>query len=568
MTPVPRLLDSPLAAAERFLDEAAVVSRASTWTWRQIHEASIDLSIRLGKASALCNLCDSRTGFLVTWLAALRNRCRLILPPSGGQADLDAILKLNAGPAVVVDSTQVLLSRHSPGMALLSAQPEWQPARATAAELAWQPAWDDADVLLYTSGSTGTPAPHAKTLRQLAAGALALGARLSQDIDGGLDSIQRLVCSVPPQHMFGLECSVMLPLMHAMAVLEGRPLLPADVRAAFIESPAAAWIATPLHMRFLAQSGVTLPNCRVVVASTMALSPALACKTEALAGAPVLEIYGSTETGVLAMRRTAQDSAWRTIEGVRIESMADATLADGEHFPSPATLPDRVEVDADGSFALRGRQDDVIKIAGRRASLAGLNLLLQELPGLEDGVFYMPAAGNATERLCLIHSGPALPRAETDAWLRARVDPVFLPRTLIRVDRLPRSASGKLPRPALEQIVERWQAGRHPPSSIAMRLAVPIDHPALPGHFPGHAIVPGVLLLDQVIERLRAKLHRAAIRLQRVKFASALLPGEIAQVDCDVDGLVVSFRASAWRDGAAVLLANGQLLFGDQVAAP
>lgn len=563
-----RLLDSPLAAAERFLDEAAVVDRASVWTWRQIHEASIGLSMRLGNASVLCNLCDSRVGFLVAWLAALRNRCRLILPPSGGQADIDAILKLNGSPVVVVvDNAKALASRQSSGMTCLSAQPEWLPPRASAAELAWQPAWDNADVLLYTSGSTGAPMPHAKTLRQLAAGALALGARLTQDLEGGLDSVQRLVCSVPPQHMFGIECSVMLPLLHSIAVLEGRPLLPADVRAAFIDSPAGAWIATPLHLRFLVQSGETLPNCRVVIASTMALAPTLALETEALAGAPVLEIYGSTETGVLAMRRTAHESAWRTIDGVRIESTADTTLAEGAHFPSPARLPDRVEVNADGSFTLLGRQNDVVKIAGRRASLAGLNLLLQELPGLDDGVFYMPSAGESTERLCLIHSGPELPRAATEAWLRARVDPVFLPRTMIRVDRLPRNESGKLPQRALEQIFEHWQAGRNPPPSIALRLMVPRDHPALPGHFPGQAIVPGVLLLDQVITQLGAKLHRAAVGLPRVKFTSALLPEEVAHVDCDVDGQAVSFRASAWRDGVAVPLANGQVLFGDQVVA-
>jgi 3-hydroxyacyl-[acyl-carrier-protein] dehydratase len=98
-----------------------------------------------------------------------------------------------------------------------------------------------------------------------------------------------------------------------------------------------------------------------------------------------------------------------------------------------------------------------------------------------------------------------------------------------------------------------------------LRLMVPGHHPALPGHFPGQAIVPGVLLLDQLITQLGTKLHRAAVGLKRVKFTSALLPEEIAHVDCDVAGPTVSFRAWAWRDGAAVPLANGQALFGDQV---
>ena len=74
-----------------------------------------------------------------------------------------------------------------------------------------------------------------KTLLQLATGALVLGARLAAEVEGGLGRIDHLVCSVPAQHMFGLECSVMLPLVHGTPVLDRRPLLPADVAAAFDE---------------------------------------------------------------------------------------------------------------------------------------------------------------------------------------------------------------------------------------------------------------------------------------------------------------------------------------------
>jgi acyl-coenzyme A synthetase/AMP-(fatty) acid ligase len=170
------------------------------------------------------------------------------------------------------------------------------------------------------------------------------------------------------------------------------------------------------------------------------------------------EIYGSTETGALAMRRTAQESHWRPLDDVRLELASEATLAHGSHFASPATLLDEIEHEAGGSFTLLGRHNDLIKIAGRRASLAGLNLLLQELPGLEDGVFYLPATGNPTERLCLIHSGPPLDRAATRRWLRARVDAVFLPRAFIRIERLPRGENGKLRKQMLDRVYAEWQS--------------------------------------------------------------------------------------------------------------
>ena len=84
--------------------------------------------------------------------------------------------------------------------------------------------------------------------------------------------------------------------------------------------------------------------------------------------------------------------------------------------------------------------------------------MLQDLPGLADGVFYLPATGAPTERLVLIHAGAPLDRTAAEAWLRERMDPVFLPRAFIHVDRLPRTGSGKLQRSALDEIFAAWSS--------------------------------------------------------------------------------------------------------------
>lgn len=338
--------------------------------------------------------------------------------------------------------------------------PEVRSTEISDAGMAWLPAWNAPLVCLYTSGSTGVPKPQVKTLGQLMRGAQVLGKRLEQDVDGGLAAVRQIVSCVPPQHMFGVETSVMLSLLYGIPVLDRRPLLPADVRAALEWcGNGTAWIATPLHLRAVARSGEPVSHCRLVITSTMPLAPALAVRTEALVDAPVLEIYGSTETGVVATRRTARETRWMPVEGVKLEPAARYTLAWGTHFTSPQKLSDRIEHDARGGFSLLGRQRDLIKIAGRRASLAGLNLLLQDLPGLVDGVFYMPAIGAHVERrLVLIHAGAPLDRVATHAWLREQMDPVFLPRAIIRVDRLPRTDHGKVPRAALDTVYAAWLA--------------------------------------------------------------------------------------------------------------
>jgi 3-hydroxyacyl-[acyl-carrier-protein] dehydratase len=61
-------------------------------------------------------------------------------------------------------------------------------------------------------------------------------------------------------------------------------------------------------------------------------------------------------------------------------------------------------------------------------------------------------------------------------------------------------------------------------------LRIDASHPSLPGHFPGRPIVPGVLLLDQVISRAERWLgHRLSIAaLAQAKFTQPLLPNEEA----------------------------------------
>jgi 3-hydroxymyristoyl/3-hydroxydecanoyl-(acyl carrier protein) dehydratase len=340
-------------------------------------------------------------------------------------------------------------------------------------------------------------------------------------------------------------------------VLDRRPLLAGDVRAAFEDSAReGAWIATPLHLHALARAAEAVPRCRLVLVSTMPLATDLAAQAEALASAPVMEIYGSTETGVVAMRRTAHETNWRPVGDVRVEPVEAGTRVWGGHFASPRMLADQVEPGADGTFKLLGRQADLIKIAGRRASLAGLNLLLQNLPGLTDGVFYLPATGSPTERLVLIHAAPALDRAAVRAWLRARMDPAFLPRSFIQVERLPRTDAGKLARAALDAIY----ASHHAPAregEFDFEFRVDGAHPSLPGHFPGNPVAPGVLLLDGVMQAVRALTGCDVAEIQQVKFTSPLLPGEQARGRLDVAGSRVGFRLDVSRAGSELPVALG-----------
>jgi 3-hydroxymyristoyl/3-hydroxydecanoyl-(acyl carrier protein) dehydratase len=92
-----------------------------------------------------------------------------------------------------------------------------------------------------------------------------------------------------------------------------------------------------------------------------------------------------------------------------------------------------------------------------------------------------------------------------------------------------------------------------------MQFAVPHDHPALPGHFPGRPVVPGVVVLERVLEAIEAA-HGplGALRLPQVKFVQPLLPGERADIAIEaLAGDVPRWKFRVTRD--AVAIASGEV---------
>jgi acyl-coenzyme A synthetase/AMP-(fatty) acid ligase len=185
-----------------------------------------------------------------------------------------------------------------------------------------------------------------------------------------------------------------------------------------------------------------------IVSATAPLSPALAQAAEARFGCEVRELFGSTETCVIARRRTARAEAWTPLPGVRVTPSEDGARVEAPHLPGPVSLADRVEVRLDGGFVLRGRAADLLEIAGKRASLADLTSRLLAIPGVEDGVVFQ-LEGEGVRRIAALAVAPGLDEGAILAALRGAVDPVFLPRRLRRVAALPRNETGKLPRAAL-----------------------------------------------------------------------------------------------------------------------
>ena len=310
--------------------------------------------------------------------------------------------------------------------------------------------------IVFTSGSTGTPLPYRKTWGRLAACVRAEAGEL-KITDGRRFT---LIGTVPPQHMYGFESTVLVALQSSNAFTAERPFYPADIALAVAAAPRPrALITTPVHLRTLMAACRPWPALDLVVSATAPLSTELAREAESRSGAPLLEIYGSTETGQIAIRRTGESEAFRLFPGVRLRADNGQTYAHGGHIEQMTPMCDVIELAGEREFILHGRTADLVNVAGKRSSFGYLNAQLNAIPGVQDGAFFLRERdqGGATgiARLAAAAVAPGLSTASLLDSLRQRIDPVFLPRPLLLVNRLPRNSTGKLPHQALEALIDQ-----------------------------------------------------------------------------------------------------------------
>jgi acyl-coenzyme A synthetase/AMP-(fatty) acid ligase len=383
------------------------------------------LSKALPDCQYLINLHADRYLYLRAFCAALiAGRCTL-MPPNRQAHTLQQLSDLYAATALTGETDEELPEAGLSDTADIPDIPDDQPC-----------------AIAFTSGSTGTPTANLKYWRTLRVGSLS-NARM---LLGPSDERLNVVATVPPQHMWGMETSILLPLVANVAVSYPTPFFPQDIADALQSLPEPRMlVSSPIHLEALLRSGVSAQGIRKIITATAPLSKTLAADLEAAFDTCVQDVFGCSESGILATRRTSLEEEWTYADVFELRMSEQGVQIRADHLADDVLLPDVVELTGANRFRWLGRRQDMVNIAGKRGSLAELNFRLHEIPGVLDGVIFAPANGNGRhDRLAALVVAPTLGASDVLVALRNKVEPVFLPRPIFLVPELPRQETGKL----------------------------------------------------------------------------------------------------------------------------
>lgn len=404
---------------------------------------------------SLCVATVDRFGVAAAVVAAAQGALHLVLPHGLEPGQVDAACREQHCVAVLGDVAPELSG-------LTHLDLEDRPKKLDGQQLSSRNG--TARISLHTGGSTGRPRVWHRTLRSMLKEAELLASHLE------VVAQDRILATVSPLHIYGFMLSVLVPLGTGAQVVRRSSYYPREVEAMLHERACTMLAATPPHLRILSRSIGAPGNLRLVVSSGSMLPARDAERVHQRTGTRVVEIYGATETGVVATRCRAEGQTdWTALAGVDVRIEADRLAVRSEYLAQGLTVArdgffrtgdlatlsaaKQGGIDADG-FSLHGRVDGIVKVAGVRVDVLGVQEQIRLLPGVLDACVVSAAVDGPREnalQMVVVYDGPT---AELQNALKQRLSPVECPRRILRLDQIPLSPPGKHDRQAVRALFE------------------------------------------------------------------------------------------------------------------
>lgn len=304
-------------------------------------------------------------------------------------------------------------------------------------------------IRLFTSGSSGTPKCIEKNV-----GLMDREAEVTTRLFGAVTEGAVVQSTVDPRHLYGLTFNIWF------AFSAGRPI--ATTRRVYQEQlltlpHPVALITTPTFMRML-ETTLAAPVLPFVLSAGGPLSDEAKATLTAWSPSTIYEIYGSTETGVVASRAhesnalaNAQTPDWTLIDEAMLSETADGWILTSPLLPTGVMmLDDQLKLTGERTFHLLGRRDRVVKIGEVRLSLTEiervvertLGLVIRALPVVHGERTLIGAVVN--EALSPKWTGQLPDRRAVTQALHGTLDPLARPRLWRSVPDWPMNAQGKV----------------------------------------------------------------------------------------------------------------------------
>ncbi len=428
---------------------------------RSCSEVVAEHGLEPGEIVALA--AGSAPGFLAAFVAVRRAGCTALLLDSASPAAERSRIARSMGACGILDSPSVWPER---GGAFQFVGTDLQQDERRQVE-------PDVAVIKLTSGSTGRPRGILTPSEALVADDAALATTM------GLRADERILASVPLSHSYGMSSIVMPALMRGSTVVVPTdrspisPMLTADRQGVTFLPTVPARLGGLVRL----SSPPPLPeSVRLVISAGAPLPPETAARFRATFGRPVHVFYGSSECGGICYDRegtaaelgsvgTPVDGARVTLNGkgkgsggtVSIESAAVGR----SYYPEPTErLHDgcyhshdlgRWE---DGRLVLTGRVDDLVNVRGKNVNPREVEEVLSQHEGVDEAaVLGAPTVDGGEVLRAVVACAPGrISELELRAWCRHHLSDYKVPRSLILVESLPRTARGKVDRSALREL--------------------------------------------------------------------------------------------------------------------
>jgi acyl-coenzyme A synthetase/AMP-(fatty) acid ligase len=395
----------------------------------------------------------------------------------------------------------------------------------------------DAEIIFYTSGTTGRPKSVHKYFYQLDAECKVLADYFGEKCKGSV-----FCRTVSPYHIYGLLVSVLLPIRLGCPIKSDILEFPESLNS--LQGQKTVLVSSPAFLKRI-KSENRLDAAAVFCSGGVLHKEDAENASKALGTWPI-EIYGSTETGGIAYRESKNGLEWRPFSVCKLEAAENACLKVQSPYiaePDGFLTGDLAEFLENGNFLLKGRADSIVKIEEKRISLPEVENRIRE-SGLVQEASVVPlmhprqCLGAA---IALNEEGKSKFRdftvSQKNAYFRnflaGFLEGVTIPKRWRYLEALPQDSQGKIKAGEIKSLFEDRR-------KATLNFSVPASSDYFNGHFDKFPLLPAVVQVDIAIRQ--AALHFDSSlnlnRILKVKFMRPILPEvplklELAYVDSE-----------------------------------